>query len=897
MPNSAAAASRRRWRPRPGPSLPAPLPTPGQVFPLNPLGIKVELLLNGTWTDVSTFVLARDNIQITRGRADESSTMNVSQLTLTFNNQDGRFSPLNTSGAFYPFIGRNTQIRVSVNTTSITGVQYSGYRFWGEVSAWPPRWDSTGTDISVPITASGVMRRLQQNATIGSAIRKYITLLTGAIAPVAYWPMEEATSASQFGNLIVPGDDLLWSGQPTLASDTSFAGSDPIPLMSLAIMTGTTGSFSSSGDDIFTTPGNQNWVSPITGNVTAKTWGGGGGGGGAWQESNVLVLSGGGGGGGEYAQDTVAVTQGSTYPVTVGVGGTFGHAHSTSQGISAGDSGSDGGFSSFTGDTLTCLANGGGGGSGGRNEPFAYGRGGNASANAIHHPGGDGQGDDSQTGNNYSGGGGGGGSAGPSSAGNDGTSGGEGSVASDGTPGPGGAAVSGGGAGGTGGFFSTNGNQGATPGGGGGGGGASFNKYFQAGANGAAGKVELVYSGGGTVPNAVVVRHLLHVPDTGSVNGATVLRAVISSGTLARVELYYTVNGALGFRGLNSGSSTIFDTGPVSFAVDGQPVLVSMELVQKGSNFTYRISTVVPGADTFLELGPTSVSGTLGAVSQIVVNPGGTINDTAIGHITVQYALDDITNISNALNGNAGEMAGARFQRFCNEAGLSFEFNGNISDTPQMGPQQNKKLSDLLQEIEDADQGQLFEPRDTFGLGYSTRVSLMNQNPTLSVDYTNAHLAGDLEPATDDQLVRNDVTVSRQNGADANATLTDGSLSILDPPNGIGDYSFSLTANVDADSQVGNLAQWILNIGTVDEYRYPTVTFDQTRTEVATLIGQIAILDVGDFFQIFQPPSWLPPGTINQLAFGFTETLNAFLWTISINAVPESPYEGAGLTW
>jgi hypothetical protein len=218
-----------------------------------------------------------------------------------------------------------------------------------------------------------------------------------------------------------------------------------------------------------------------------------------------------------------------------------------------------------------------------------------------------------------------------------------------------------------------------------------------------------------------------------------------------------------------------------------------------------------------------------------------------------------------------------------------------------MGPQANKKLSELLQEIEDADRGQLFESRDRFGLGYRTRVNLMNQAPVLAVDYTNATLAGTLEPATDDQLVRNDVTVSRTSGssggASVNATLASGTLSTLDPPNGVGDYSFSLSANVNTDSQLGNLSQWILTIGTVDEYRYPIVTFDLTRFEVENLIGQIAVLDVGDYFQIWQPPAWLPTGPIKQLAFGFTEIISNYEWTIDINAVPESPYEGAGLSW
>src|SRR6266705_1882386 len=117
---------RQRRRGRAIVGLPFPLPAPGPVFPLNNLAIKVELLLNGTWTDISNQVYQRDKLVIHLGRPDESSSMTVSTLALTLNNRNGNFSPKNTASIYYPYIGRNTQIRVSVDVTSITGVQYSG---------------------------------------------------------------------------------------------------------------------------------------------------------------------------------------------------------------------------------------------------------------------------------------------------------------------------------------------------------------------------------------------------------------------------------------------------------------------------------------------------------------------------------------------------------------------------------------------------------------------------------------------------------------------------------------------------------------------------------------------------------------------------------------------------
>lgn len=882
----AAAQVRRRRRPRPFAAQPAPNPAAGPVFPANALATKVELLLNGTFTDITTYVYQRDKMVIHRGRADESGTMTPSTLALTLNNADGRFSPRNTAGAYYPYIGRNTQIRVSVNVTSATGVGYSGYRFSGEVSAWPPRWDTSGTDVYVSITASGITRRLQQNSSIGSAIRRYISLLTGVLAPVAYWPMEEAASATQFGNLITPGNSLTWSGTPTLASDTGFNGSDPIPLVSEAILTGSTGSFSSGGTATYTTPGTYQYVPSATPIPTVEVWGGGSGtGGGFWDVGGYIDLP---GGGGEYAKETnVPVTVGALCTIVIGAGGVGGNNGGPWLGRPGTDptSGAD---SSFTTDSgFVVRAHGG----------DRFGAGGTGSTNAVHFDGGTNlSGPGPGTAGNPTPG-----AAGPSSAGTASAGVGPNTPGSPGTTGkspltpPAGA-----GSGGRGGNASNPGGtgfNGAVPGGAGGSGGSPLNSGggVSTGGNGGAGKVVITAGAGGSTPTTVVTRCLLHVPSAGSVNTATIMRTLISSGTLANIELYYGTGGKLGFRG-NTG---IFDSGLISFSADGQPLLVSMELGTSGANVTWKLTAIVPGSATVVATSSGSFVGTLGAASQVVVNPSGAsgVNDVAIGHVIVQYALDDIVNLSQAVNGFAGERAGTRFTRLCRESRISSVLNGSVSDTPLMGPQLNRKLSDLFQEIEDADRGQLYEPRETFGLGYSTRVSLMNQVSVLTVDYTNATLAGVLEPAVDDQLVRNDITVSRVNGASVNTNLATGALSTLDPPNGIGDYSYSLTANLNTDTQVSNLSQWLLNQGTVDEYRYPTVTFDQTRAEVAGLLGQIAILDVGGFFQIFQPPPWLPAGTIKQLAFGFTETINAFEWTIDINAVPESPYEGAGLSW
>ncbi len=191
----------------------------GIPFPQGPLGTKVELLINGTWTDVTPYVYQRADMVITSGRPDESQQIQQGACTFVLNNRDLSFSPYAAAGQFSPFLTRNTQCRVSVLAISAQGTLYSGYRFWGEVPAWPPGWDTTGTDVYVTVTASGIMRRLTANTrNIGSALYRYWTRLGGAGAPVAYWPCTDGGTATTFrvGGVRRDGDDVDRQSGPQL---------------------------------------------------------------------------------------------------------------------------------------------------------------------------------------------------------------------------------------------------------------------------------------------------------------------------------------------------------------------------------------------------------------------------------------------------------------------------------------------------------------------------------------------------------------------------------------------------------------------------------------------------------------------------------------------------------
>lgn len=598
--------------------------------------------------------MLRNPVTITgMGRTDWTSTLQAVTLTLTLNNRDGRFTPKLSAGAYYPDIGRNVQIRVSVNATSATAVAYSGYRFWGEVAEWPPKWDAGGRDIYVDITANGIWRRMSQlQTTLGSAFTRYNSLtLTGTSAPRAYWPCEDGTGSGS----LVAYDSVAGTANATqsftagqaglsLAACTDFKGSDGIPQLNAAMIT-------------------------------------------------------------------------ATVPA------------------------------------------------------------------------------------------------------------------------------------------------------------------------------------GGTATNNVT-RFLMSVPAAGdSASGTTNwnLVEIASSGTIAKFEVYLNYAGTLLMQLRNSGGSVVA-SGTTTTNVKGVPYLVSCELTPSGGNVAFALRIIAPGAAGITE----SVTGTVttasvGAVTTVKFGRANVLMDTAVGQLSVTYgAVPSMVNAAYAVNGYIGELALDRFTRICGEMSIAAETIGTAASSAAMGPQMDDTLTNVLQAIEDVDMGLLFESRTQFGLGYRTLTSMANQSAAATISYTAAILDPSLAPVYDDSLTRNNVTVTNYTGYTQQAILTVGSMSILNPPNGIGNgYGYSRSVSAASDTQIGPIANWLLNVGSVDEVRFPTVTVKLARTQAAALFAALPGLRPGDYIQLTNLPSHLTAATVKQLTFGYTEVMGGETdtWDFTWNTVPETPYE------
>jgi hypothetical protein len=131
-----------------------------------------------------------------------------------------------------------TDTATTVNTWTVQAnalITNRFYRFHGEVSAWPQRWDTSGTDVYTPIEAGGILRRLAQGTkALKSPLFRTITgvLLEDNLGftPYAYWPLDDGINSSHAASGLLDGTPMtLTSGTVNFAADESLPGGDAHP--------------------------------------------------------------------------------------------------------------------------------------------------------------------------------------------------------------------------------------------------------------------------------------------------------------------------------------------------------------------------------------------------------------------------------------------------------------------------------------------------------------------------------------------------------------------------------------------------------------------------------------------------------------------------------------------
>lgn len=416
-----------------------------------------------------------------------------------------------------------------------------------------------------------------------------------------------------------------------------------------------------------------------------------------------------------------------------------------------------------------------------------------------------------------------------------------------------------------------------------------------------------------------IARGLLNIPTSfGGTNEIVAILGLYCAGSFGQIYLLY--NPAQGLY-INYGAASAINGGTSASPqpiTQGQTFLFSVELAASGGNVVPTLRTMPINSITVTSTIGGSQAGKIGAVTAVSVAPfteiGVKPGQIVIGHVWLQETVSSTSAqamqlLQPALVGHPGETAGNRFIRLCQENNLAYRHYGYPNLTAPMGVQSPGTLMALLQECETADMGLLYESRRALAVGYRSLKSLQSQgnanNPAVQLSYSAARL-GDgqntlITPTDDDTFLRNDIQVTKGNlgGATGSfyiAQLNDGSpMSISPPPTGAGDYQSQVTANTFTETQLRDIAWWLLHIGTDNEERIPNIPLQLARPQIAGtgLIWTIAQMDVGDMLQITNVPAFLPPGPLNFLVLGGQETLGGYLWSMVLNAVPETPYEVA----
>lgn len=175
------------------------------------------------WTDVTSDVLYADYAGITissLGRPDAFSTASPTSFSFALKNTTGNYTVGNPSSAYYPYVRRQTPVRVVVNLGGGDVVRAQGY-----ANGWVPSWDESGRFAIVQVSCSGALRRLQQSSPIvQSAIYRSTISAPGLITFV---PMEDDSGSTGFavtGRINKPTVPVLRAGSISFGSDTTLPG-------------------------------------------------------------------------------------------------------------------------------------------------------------------------------------------------------------------------------------------------------------------------------------------------------------------------------------------------------------------------------------------------------------------------------------------------------------------------------------------------------------------------------------------------------------------------------------------------------------------------------------------------------------------------------------------------
>lgn len=321
---------------------------------------------------------------------------------------------------------------------------------------------------------------------------------------------------------------------------------------------------------------------------------------------------------------------------------------------------------------------------------------------------------------------------------------------------------------------------------------------------------------------------------------------------------------------------------------DGLWHRLRFDVAQSGADITYALSidgvsvlAVTLAGRVFGQPWTFSIGGTTGTLSSgsrlaasglalCQPSPGAVVPDTVV-----------------ASGGYAGEAASARLSRFCTDQGIDLVRFGFSDNT--MGPQPAGTRLVVLRDCEATDHGMLYDGLSP-GVRYQCRSVRYGQAPALTLDMAAAEVSPPFTPIFDRQAVHNTYKVTRAGGSSATYEDVTGPLGTAL----IGvDGDAEATVNIDSDTPLISHAAWLVSLGTVDGFRFPTITLDllNAPSRAADLLLATA---AGPGFRLtvnnpHTPNADLPNDPIDVIVEGWTEQTTADTWRIVFNCSPYAP--------
>jgi hypothetical protein len=220
----------------------------------------------------------------------------------------------------------------------------------------------------------------------------------------------------------------------------------------------------------------------------------------------------------------------------------------------------------------------------------------------------------------------------------------------------------------------------------------------------------------------------------------------------------------------------------------------------------------------------------------------------------------------------------------CDDAGIELVTTGGSSGVLAAQPQQ--ALLSLINEVSVLDGGVIYDGLSA-GLIFVTFAARAAEPAVLAL--TMADLARALEPVSDDQGVRNKVTVKNVRGGEFTAEDVDGPLGTAT----IGTYDTEVAVSSFYRSSAEDAAGIRLAAGTVgaDGYRWPRLELNLARNPglAAAWLG-VTLRSRIDVTGISAARAQHPAGTVSLIVEGWTETIDQLRWDVVINAASYEPW-------